>query len=283
MIKPFVYSEISQESVETEQPLVDRKYLDDVTLVTLTPDQKAWRDNGILVKKSLIPPELIDRYEKVWLKENATESVRFGGWPDCTPYMRHPEIKDLGLYPPMMQKMKELIGEDMGMHLNLTGWVSTERRFHADWYLNPPNVGGHYIAVWIALDDIDPRSGPFQYVPGSHKWPVMRQELLFRYLAPEVQTNAAWPSLTQNQVAEACEEEIVRRSAQVVSYLPKKGDVLFWHANLIHQGSKPLTPGMLRKSFIAHYSSLKHRIDMPIHAEHSPGCHFFILNDLVPV
>ena len=54
------------------------------------------------------------------------------------------------------------------MHLNLTGWVSTERNWHQDDYLNP------FINSWygrlVALDKISADAGPFEYVPGSHKW-----------------------------------------------------------------------------------------------------------------
>ena len=31
-----------------------------------------------------------------------------------------------------------------------------------DGYLNPDRVSDHYIAAWVALEDIDPNAGPFQ-------------------------------------------------------------------------------------------------------------------------
>ena len=62
----------------------------------------------------------------------------------------------------------------MCLSLALTGWVSTERNWHQDDYLNPPDVDAWYVAAWLALDDIPSGSGPFQYVPGSHRWPAIR-------------------------------------------------------------------------------------------------------------
>ena len=37
-------------------------------------------------------------------------------------------------------------------------------------------VNGWYLAVWMALDDIGPETGPFQFIPGSHRWPVLRRD-----------------------------------------------------------------------------------------------------------
>jgi len=56
---------------------------------------------------------------------------------------------------------------------------------------------------------------------------------------------------------------MARRGSQVEQLLAKKGDVLIWHANLMHRGSKPNVPGTPRKALICHYSSINHRVDMP--------------------
>src|SRR5206468_1632667 len=117
--------------------------------------------------------------------------TRMGGYPYDTPYLHVKELRDIALYPPLMDAMRELISEEVGLHLNLTGWVTTARDFHQDSFLNPEFVGSRYAAVWMALDDIDPDSGPFQFVPGSHRWPVIRQHKLFSYLTAEQRANPA--------------------------------------------------------------------------------------------
>jgi ectoine hydroxylase-related dioxygenase (phytanoyl-CoA dioxygenase family) len=58
-------------------------------------------------------------------------------------------------------------------------------------------------------------------------------------------------------------EEVEKREAEVLTYLPERGDVLFWHGRLLHRGSIANKEGMLRKSLIAHYSGINHRQDMP--------------------
>lgn len=236
--------------------------------------EKQWRHEGVVYLPGFLDPKLIDAYCKV---REALGDPR--GWRSATPYMDIPEIKDLGLHPVLMRIMKELIGDDMGMHLNLTGWISTERDWHQDDYLNPPNIYCHYAAVWFALDDIHPASGPFQYVPGSHKWPLTRRDKLLSHYPPEMATRDSWPAETQEDVSECFARKFLGSGLQIQTYVPRKGDVLIWHGRLMHRGSPPKVPGMLRKSLICHYSALSKRHDMPKRAQHTNGGWYFDLRN----
>lgn len=250
------YSDLSEEYPNEVRPFLDR---DEVDESQLTADQKSWRRDGVLIKERFLPDSVIDAYAKFRSRVDQA-----GGWPDPCPYQRHDEIKDIALHPALCEKMEELIGYPMGLHLNLTGWVSTQRRWHSDDYLNPEFVYSHYIAVWIALEDINPDSGPFQFVRGSHKWPPLRRHRIFSHISDKEANGPDWPWITEAIVATACEQEIKARETTVETFLPKKGDVLFWHGRLIHQGSMPNVPGTPRRSLISHYSSLFHRPDMPV-------------------
>jgi ectoine hydroxylase-related dioxygenase (phytanoyl-CoA dioxygenase family) len=184
-----------------------------------------------------------------------------------------------------MAKMKALIGEDMLLHLCLTGWVSTERGWHQDDYLNPPHVNSWYAAVWIALGDIHPDSGPFEYVPGSHRWPLIRGEKVRKFLtkqelavrAPETGINP-WERLAERFVNPAIEAEIAESGRPIVPYLAKRGDVLIWHGRLIHRGSVAKVPWMERRSLITHYSGVNHRPDMPDRALDQNGEHYAVFD-----
>lgn len=264
MIKPFTFQDIS-ENLPPE--LVAES---DLNKSIEFPTQ--WNRDGIVVLPKLIPNYILNRYENCWNKHN---SKRRGGWPFCTPYMYHPPVRKLCLYKPLTDVLESLIGEPAGLHLNLTGFVSTERKWHQDTYLNPPDVGTFYVAAWIALEDIHPDSGPFEFVMGSHTWPVIRRDKLFQYLAPEISGDPGWPSITQDAVAEALEKEIVLRDGKVITHLPKRGDVLLWHSNLVHRGSKPNVPGMPRKACIAHYSGINHRPDFPKAVKSVNGSYYY--------
>lgn len=273
----FTFEDISEVPDERDLPWLDRvsaietlRANKNLSPLFTKPLAKEWYRDGVVILKGFLPNRLMDDYMRV------REALNQPGGYDCdTPYMHVPEMKELSLYKPLMTIMKDLIGEPMGLHLNLTGWVSTERNWHQDDYLNPPHVNSWYCAVWMALDDIDPRSGPFQYVPGSHHWPLTRRDLLFQYIPQKMQENPAWPALTQDAVSKCFEAEIEKRGGKVETFLGKRGDVLIWHGRLAHRGSQPTAPGTPRKSLISHYSGLGHRIDMLRRERHTNGEVFF--------
>lgn len=249
-------------------PPLDRAACDEAGL---DPDQAAWRANGYVIKPGFFPPKLIDRYAEVRARVPA-----LGGWSCPVPYMHVAELRDLSLYPPLMQLMERLVGEEMGLHLNLTGWVSTDRNWHQDDYLNPPYINSWYAAVWIALDDIHPDSGPFEFVPGSHTWPLMKSHRVRMFLDAAERQGDHWPMRAERFVNSAAEEEIARRSIPTQTFLARKGDVLVWHGRLMHRGSYANVPGMLRKTLIGHYSGLSHRIDMPVYRRTPEGSAYFV-------
>lgn len=244
--------------------------LNDLTIPAPAEGPADWNSDGYVIKKKLVPEDLMAAYEECWLANNAE---RPGGWPDCTPYRRHPEVMNILTYKEINDTIERLIGEPAGVHLNLTGWVSTRRNWHQDTYLNPPNVGDYYAAIWIALETIHPDSGPFQFVRGSHRWPVVTREKILAHLLPE-ERDHRWPKFSERLLTPIFEDEIEKRNAEVITYLPERGDVLFWHGRLLHRGSEPNIPGMQRKVLIAHYSGINHRQDMPNALKHGDGWYF---------
>lgn len=208
---------------------------------------------------------LIDRYaeDRARLPRDRSQKTNYwNGWHYPTPYLDSRPMMELALCGQLVETLNYLLNENALLHLALTGWVSTERNWHQDSYLNPPNVWSHYVAAWIALDDISDDAGPFEYVPGSHRWEVLRQAKLFTHLPPAVRNSPDWPSITQGEVARICEERIQQSGIQPVRYTPKKGTVLFWHSNLMHRGTEPHNPDLLRKALILHYSGVSVRHDM---------------------
>jgi hypothetical protein len=251
------FESLSENVPDATVPRLDREVLD-VPPESLTPAQRAWREDGVVILQKFMPEALMDRYSAL-----RARLKKPGGWRSPVPYMHYDELKDICLYRPLTQVMTSLVGESMGLHLNLTGWISTERTWHQDDYLNPPFIVSHYAAVWIALEDVPAESGPFEFVRGSHRWPLMRREKVLEHLEPGALRTPDWPSRAEAFVTPACEAEIARRGAKVEQFLGKRGDVLIWHGRLMHQGSKPTVPGTPRKALIAHYSAVSKRRDMP--------------------
>jgi len=258
-------------------PYLDRETIDESAL---TPAQAEWRRDGVVCLRKFIPDAVTEPYTR--------RRAALGkpiGWFMETPYMHIPEMRDLALYPPLMEKMKEVIGEDMMLHLCLSAWMTSRRGWHQDDYLNPDFVNTWYAAVWIALDDINPDSGLFEYIPGSHRWPLMRGEKVRKFLTeeeltrlePDTGTNH-WEDYAARFTTPAIDYEIAQFGKPVVPFFAKRGDVLIWHGRLIHRGAIPRVDGMERRALIAHYSGINHRPDMPVRAQDQNGQHYAVFD-----
>lgn len=263
--------------------------LEDLTEEAPAPGPLDWNDEGVIILKSHFSDEMIDAYKDEWKASNGFEFIEFVGEMDGGPglgilhakrpigwtetaYMRYPSLMDLCTDPGIAAELEKLLGEPAGVHLNLTGWISTFRNWHQDTYLNPAHVGDYYAAVWIALDDVHPDAGPFQYVGGSHRWNRLTQEKIGTVVNL---SDPMWPQHTEAILTPLVEEETAKRGAEVTTYLPKKGDVLIWHSRLYHRGSVPNLPGAYRGACIAHFSGINHRGDMPTAEQHPNGGWFF--------
>ena len=134
------YSDLLDEinSLSTSFPDESLPYLDrdNVTFEDLDDLQKSWRTDGVVILEDFIPDTLIDKYCADWEQHNKVNHDRPNGYPHECAYYKVPSLMDLCTYGPLATVLSHLIGDDMGVHLNLTGWKSTQRNWHQDGYLN---------------------------------------------------------------------------------------------------------------------------------------------------
>ena len=270
----LTWADLSSEVDDRELPPLDRR---EIGRLRLSSAQRSWREHGHVVVPGLIPDELIDRYCTVFRMLGTAR-----GYSSPSPYLDVPEIRDLCLCKPLTDLLEHLISEPMALHLNLTGWISTERGWHQDDYLNPPEVSGHYAAVWMALDEITPDCGPFEFIPGSHRWPFIRQAKVLALLGRENGDDPSWPWDSERLLTPFFEREIAERGLAVERFLGGKGDVLVWHSRLVHRGSPPERRRAERRAMIAHYSAVNRRRDMPVVRRHPGGGLYFALRGGAP-
>ncbi|HQT62993.1 MAG: hypothetical protein B7Z75_10355 [Acidocella sp. 20-57-95] len=280
----ITFEDLSETPLESSLPPLDRSGLDEARL---TEDQAAWVRDGAVIKRKFFPDALLDAYIDRRAAFRPGTNWFKSGWPDGNCYEGIPELRNVALHPPLMELLKELIGEQMLFHLALTGWISTEREWHQDDYLNPPFVNTWYAAVWIALDTIHADSGPFEYVPGSQKWPLLRGEKVRQFLSEEERQRVdpvtginQWPSYSERYVTPAIEEKIRLSGLPIRSFLAEKGDILIWHSRLMHRGSRPKSD-IPRKSLITHYSGVNHRQDMFVTESDCNGQRFAVFRNSI--
>jgi ectoine hydroxylase-related dioxygenase (phytanoyl-CoA dioxygenase family) len=110
---------------------------------------------------------------------------------------------------------------------------------------------GYLIANWIAFEDIHPDSGPLEFYPRSHKLvpPLLSGELVISPL--EYKTKG--PSVYTERYEPTIRRYIEAMNLEPHFFMAKAGDVLFWHANLLHGGAKRKTLKLSRKALVCHY------------------------------
>lgn len=256
--RPIRFADFSEWPPEAILPLLDRSDTDETGL---DAHQLSWRRDGVVNLPGFVPDSLTEPY----IRRRAAHPNP-AGWLTPTPYMHILEMRDLALYPPLMAILRSLIGEQMILHLCLTGWESTNRAWHQDDYLNPPDTHCWYAAVWFALGDIHAGTGAFEYVRGSHRWPLMRGEKVRQFLSEEELSRRApgtginhWERFAERFTTPAVEAEIAARGAEIVPFLARRGDVLIWHSRLMHRGAPAAQLGTERRSLITHYSAASRR------------------------
>lgn len=124
----------------------------------------------------------------------------------------------------------------------------SEQRAHSDSIHMTTYPLGYLIAVWIALEDITPENGPLFYYPGSHKLPFLLND---DYNKPSSLLTLGRHSYTDYE--DALQAVVEQADFNRQYFLAKKGDVLIWHANLVHGGAPIIDNTSTRKSMVIHY------------------------------
>jgi len=208
-----------------------------------------WSSKGFLQLKQYFSNEQAEEVNKAvdelinqkHLPVTHDNKVMFG-------YKHAPAIKNMMQDWGLKQLLSFILDKEVVPFQTLNFVKGSGQRAHSDSIHMTTYPLGYLIAAWIALEDIHPDSGPLFYYPGSHKLPYLLNDDFANYSSRFKLGNKQYSDY------EDVTEEIIRQSGlQPEVFLPKKGDVLIWHANLIHGGMPVLNPALTRKSMVIHY------------------------------
>jgi len=141
-----------------------------------------------------------------------------------------------------------LMGKEVDLFQSLNFVNASQQKSHSDSIHMTTFPYGNLIAVWIALEDITLDNGPLHYYPGSHKLPyVMNGD--YDNVGSKYRLGTKSYGDYENKV----QEVIAGNDLQKKVFTAKKGDLLIWHANLLHGGEAIINKEMTRKSMVFHY------------------------------
>jgi phytanoyl-CoA hydroxylase len=222
-------------------------------------------DHGYVVFPQAVPGELIDEYldffERMWDDAPSTIYAHSRGTVLSLSREFHDKVAKVSsihsyfdragelIFPPavlrfltqiydrppvVFQTMSMLWGSEESLHID-TGPLSLTE---------PMSLA----ASWVALEDVQESSGEFEYVPGSHRVPEMLHHGA---------TKAHYGDLIEyGRILRSTREHCDARGLKTERFMARKGDVLIWHADLMHGGAIIEDHERTRKSLVAHFMPL---------------------------
>ena len=139
--------------------------------------------------------------------------------------------------PPLLfQSLSFHRGSEQGIHQDTAYVVSTD----------PMRL----MASWIALEDVHEGSGELMYYDGSHRLPEHKFSGVHKHWNPDrdgMEQHDVWAkSLHTNSAA---------MGLPLRTFLPRRGDVLIWSADLAHGGAPIVDRSLTRRSLVGHYTA----------------------------
>ncbi len=147
----------------------------------------------------------------------------------------------------ILDVMDFLLGRRIKVFQSINFLTGSEQAAHSDSIHMTTHPLGYMIASWIALEPIHADNGPLIYHPGSHKLPYLLNDSY----------DHGGDRFVIGDDAYARYEEAIAKAIRDGGFPAKElhaqpGDVLLWHANLLHGGKKMASPNASRKSMVIH-------------------------------
>jgi ectoine hydroxylase len=209
-----------------------------------------WSEQGYAILEKFIPPSSVDDIleELDILVKQGKANWRYNNSKIMFAVWQSKRLRELASPPHLENILSMLLGKKVRLFQSINFYKGSQQAPHSDSIHMTTFPLGFMIAVWIALEDVTLASGPLSYYPGSHKMPyVLNKDI----------DNEGNKWLAGDKSYGVYENEIKQRidnpQLEKRIFLAKKGDILIWHANLIHGGEPILQPELTRKSMVLHY------------------------------
>lgn len=165
-------------------------------------------------------------------------------------YATHAACRRATLLPKVLEWCDLVLGTRALPFQTLSIPEGTQILPHTDQILMSTRPAGYLVVAWFALEDIHPDAGPLTLWKGSHRLPYIRPIDL--NIAPG--TPRAEATRLHNELYYAAIQRLIDETQpEPYVYLPKQGEVLLWHSNVVHRGALRTNPSMTRHSLVVHY------------------------------
>ena len=158
-------------------------------------------------------------------------------------FARREEIRAAALTPRLRAALSQLLEGEPLICNSLNFERGSQQAHHIDTWYMPPPVEGRMVVASICLDDVGEDNGAVAYYVGSHRIPP------YRFSDGRLNEDPA----EMPRCREYLEAEIARRGLKTAEFRGRAGDVLLWHAQLLHGGTPIRDMARTRRSLVVHY------------------------------
>jgi hypothetical protein len=217
-----------------------------------------WAANGYVILENLIEDAVLDEvwgaYEAAVARGRIALPAEPGGEGDPFPGRQLNPHKKVGAFcrilkhAELLRCIRLLMDREPRALQTIASHKGSQQGLHSDSIHMTTYPLGYLTAAWIAFEDIDPDCGPLVYYPGSHRLPyVFSKDAGISEADFQREGYGPYHARYEPRIRELTER------MEPHHFHARKGDVLIWHANLIHGGSPRKNLALSRKSVVCHF------------------------------
>ena len=211
-----------------------------------------WPEKGYIILENFFTPDEANAVNTEIQHLLDTKKIdyngHFSGYKLMDTWKQSNAVNHLFRHQELLRILSFLLGKEVVPFQTINFQKGSQQRTHSDSIHMTTEPLGYLIATWTALEDVTDGSGQLMYYPGSHK--------LKYVLSEDFDTgNSLWQLGADHykHYEDKIAGVVAAHKLQPQFLMAKKGDVLIWHANLLHGGSPIKDVNATRKSQVAHY------------------------------
>lgn len=211
---------------------------------------KQWPDNGFIILNRFFNEEEVNainnEVERLLIKGEVY--LNYSGKQIISANKKSSIINHIIKKTELNRLLEFILGKKVAVFQTINFLKGSEIKPHSDFFHMSTFPVGNSIAVWIALEDVSEANGPLVYYPKSHKLPYI-YSYDFEHKSSFFHIDRSLYAKYENKIATLIEAEGLKKQV----FYAKKGDILIWHANLLHGGEAIQNRDKTRKSMVIHY------------------------------
>ena len=219
-----------------------------------------WAENGYIIVRKLIDDTVLDSVWRSYEKAVASGKITLAAEPAASgdrhpgrflnPHRKTGAFCQILKHRSLRHWIQVLMDREPRILQTITSHKGSQQAAHSDSIHMTTYPLGYLTAAWIAFEDIHPDSGPLVFYPGTHRLPYLfSKDVDLSESDFKREGYGSYQAKYEPRI-----RELIESSGIPPHYFhAAKGDVLIWHANLIHGGSPRRDVALTRRALVTHF------------------------------